>query len=65
MLWQKSPAFNRPSQSGAARNAKDHIISVRLCKGLRHRAGHGRDEGERLISAFHFYFIKGVGVDAK
>lgn len=50
-------------QIEAARNIKDHITSVIICKGLRRSEGLERDEGERLVSALRFYCIKGVGVD--
>lgn len=42
---------------------KDRIASVVICRELMHREGNGRDGGERLVSALHFYCIKGVGVD--
>jgi len=58
-LWQKSPAVRRVGQTEAARDMKDLIM---ICKGLRHREGHGRDEGETSVSTLCFYCIKGVGV---
>lgn len=58
-----SSSWQFPCLTEAAREVKDRIASVVICRELMHREGNGRDGGERLVSALRFYCSKGVGVD--